>query len=1479
MDKDKFVLVQGAGGGKGGSGHTPVEDPNSLGSIQYATLVDAISEGPCVGLVEGAKGLYLNDTPLQTAGGAYTYNDVEFTVLTGNATQSALPLDAGASQEINIGLEVTRLYPKGEGPDSGKKTATITNQNATQIRITLEVRGLLQTLQDDNHYGDIVADIVEFGIQIVDQGGTGSLIVDYRGTKSGKTNSTYQWSYLFDVAGTIGPWVVTIYKFTDDNLTSTRTNDLYWSSYTEIVGYQFEYPYTALCFLKASAESFSGSLPSRKYLFDGRIVSVPSNYDTVNHTYTGIWNGLFKQAWTDNPAWVFYDIIMNDRFGVCKYLPQYILASYMSMCDKWSLYDISVLCDGLVDNGFGGQERRFTFNQQIQGQGECANVLQDIASTFNGMVFWSSGTVFAKSDYPEDAIRTLTQANVMNGTITYATGSLQERHSVALVTWYDPDNLYQAAVEVVYDWDIYSRIGYKEVSCVAYGCTSRGQAYRRGKWLLATEAEQWQVTTSVGLDSFDYLPGTFLRIADPAWMGYRAGGRIVSIVDTLVTLDHEFETTEGETYQLAVYTSDAEEVKDIVAINGVEITIRSAFTGTIVPNAVFSIRGSQVAPRTFAIKNITEKDVGILELTLREVNLNKYREIENNILLEVNPTRRYTPDALGAPTGLAVSKGTFIVNNLLQEHLVFSWNSSADVSSPLYEAGYKAPNGNWNYFEPKKIFSIDVPATITGLWYFKVRTTSTDRRYSTWVEITYNLEAPTIVPTKPTNVTSVGGYRNATVNWAMVNDPTIGYYEIYYCDELDITKASLAGKVYGSSFIVYDLGIFTTYWFWVRAVSYANETIKSDFSDVTSAVTKAVVAEDIPDQSITLSKFIPQVSRLIEDVRELAKAGVDASLTTEENRNTAAVATSELNTKVDEGLLAEAQARILLAAQIDTDLVALEQLMEVIVHKVVVTESETAPSNPMEGDIWIREGVYSRWDGGSWVQVSDTEATSLLNAITANYSLLTDVNGNIAGFGIKNSNVGGTEIAFVADRFYLAKSTTTEGTMENVQLFSIDATGAVPKIVMNGNLFVNSAQGAGGGWIVGNMISAAAEIQLGAGGKFITGENAIFQMASGVIILDSEQGVIQVKDPSNLNTGDYTRIDEGNVISYRYIGGAYRPYRSLTSLQAGVATTGVLCTLPGYWKTPPAISLSPRILKSYDPAYPSSNQYFALSAQNITVDANGICTFTPLAELQLVAQTANISLPSAYDVSQRIMTYTAWSSDCDCTDCGSDCASGYYTSPIASGTTFQTGGFVIPAGVQTLNVTWGALLQAHSYTADTISPDRGYYDPVYGYNGATHDGGYPTYAGVVRFRVDFYLVLDTTEIYTGQTLDICTTYEGLEKLTNFSQTFNISGYSSIQRTGYIKGIITYPTQSVNSKTIPVFLRTDYTPYGNPFFGWWFGQGTSYYFIRVGNAGSGTGVPTKQAREIAEIRLTALSYTSKSATIASDGTVNYVAVGE
>jgi predicted phage tail protein len=493
-----MIEIIGSGGGKGGGGSSSAtEEADSLHSTAYAKILDLISEGEILGLVNGAKSIYYDKTPLQNSDGTYNFTNVTVDTRTGTQYQDVIAGFPDVESETSVNVELRQDTPY---------TRFFSNTQLSAVRITLSVPALSQT---NTSNGNVSGYTVQYAID-VNTDGAG--FVEVLNTAfSGKTTSEYNRSHRIDLPAATTGWTVRVRRLTADTASSYIQDTTNIKSVTEIIDAKLRYPMSAIIGTKIDASQFS-SIPTRAYHVKGRLIKIPSNYNPDSRTYTGAWNGTFSIAYSNNPAWVFYDLVLNDRYGLGDRIDA-------SMIDKWSLYAIGQYCDVMVSDGKGGTEPRFTCNVYIQQRADAYKVLQDLATTFRGMAYYAGGAIYATADMPSDPVYTYTNANVLDGKFKTSGTAQRTRYNTALVTWNDPSNFYEQAVETVQDQDGINRYGIQQVEITAFGCTSQGQAQRIGLWNTVTSRLETQSKTfTVGMDGLMALPGQIVRIADSVAM-------------------------------------------------------------------------------------------------------------------------------------------------------------------------------------------------------------------------------------------------------------------------------------------------------------------------------------------------------------------------------------------------------------------------------------------------------------------------------------------------------------------------------------------------------------------------------------------------------------------------------------------------------------------------------------------------------------------------------------------------------------------------------------------------------------------------------------------------------------------------------------------------------------------------------------------------------------------------------------------------
>lgn len=590
---------------------TPYEAPDNLKSHQCLRIIDMWGEGQIKGLVGDLQGVFLNDTPVQAPDGSFNFKGFGAEWVTGTQTQEPLSGFSYTENEIPVNLPVKAITPI---------TRTITDPNVDRVRITVGVSALKSI---DNN-GNTNRTNVSMSI-LIGKGDAWKAVknIDLIDKKS---NSQYLTSVVLDELPET-PFNIRVVRNTPDSTVQTLSNDTLWSSYTEIYDTKFSYPNTALIGLKFDSEQFSG-IPRRNYLIDGTIVNVPDNYDPETREYKGFWSGNFKKAWTDNPAWVLYDVLIKNRYGMGERLGSFGV-------DKFTLYTIAQYCDQLVDNGFGGKEPRFSCNCNITEQRPAHEVIHDLCSVFRSMPIWNGTQYTAVMDRPSDTVAIYSNVNVVDGQFNYTSAALKERHTAVHVRYVDPSNNYDTMTEYVADDELIKRFGLNVAQVDAFGCTSRGQAHRVGKWIIQTERLETQtVTFSVGREGIRHLPGDIIGIADNDYAGTTIGGRIKSANGSTIILDRDIEIKNIKDAYLSVtdVNCDLRKIKIQAQTKSNQIVLTESVD--VDEYSVWSLYDNKIKPRLFKALSIAENDDGTYSITALEHNPNKESIVDNGAVFE-----------------------------------------------------------------------------------------------------------------------------------------------------------------------------------------------------------------------------------------------------------------------------------------------------------------------------------------------------------------------------------------------------------------------------------------------------------------------------------------------------------------------------------------------------------------------------------------------------------------------------------------------------------------------------------------------------------------------------------------------------------------------------------------------------------------------------------------------------------------------------
>ncbi|EAR0003936.1 host specificity protein J [Salmonella enterica] len=583
----------------GGSSKTPHEAPDDLKSSQVLTVVDAICEGPIEGPVDGLKSVRINKTPVLDSDGNAMVHGVTVVYRVGEDEQTAMEGFEDSGAETLLGVEVKKSEPV---------TRTITAKTLDRLRFTFGVQSLVSTSTKGDRNPTSVQMLIQFRRD-------GLWRTERDITITGKTTTQFLASVVIDDLPP-RPFEIRMLRITDDSTTDLLQNKTVWSGYTEIIDVKQRYPNTAVIGVKVDAEQFGSQQVTRNYLLRGRILPVPSNYDPVKRTYMGIWDGTFKPAWTDNPAWCVLDMLTHPRYGMGSRIG-------VADVDKWALYAIAQYCDQSVPDGFGGTEPRITCNAYLTDQRKAWDVLGDFCSLMRCMPVWNGSKLTFVQDRPADKAWTYTQSNVVmpadGAPFVYSFSALKERHNAAEVRYTDLNNGWETSTELVENDAAIRRYGRNVLKMDAFACTSRGQAHRAGLWAITTELLETQtVDFSVGAEGLRHVPGDIIEVCDSDYAGVTIGGRVLS-VDSLsrtLTLDREVEIPAGGNVVLNLVGSDGQPVTVAVTAHPApdRVTVSQLPDG-VAAYSVWGLKLPDLRQRLFRCVAIRENDDGTYAIT------------------------------------------------------------------------------------------------------------------------------------------------------------------------------------------------------------------------------------------------------------------------------------------------------------------------------------------------------------------------------------------------------------------------------------------------------------------------------------------------------------------------------------------------------------------------------------------------------------------------------------------------------------------------------------------------------------------------------------------------------------------------------------------------------------------------------------------------------------------------------------------------
>lgn len=697
-------------GRKGGSSssRTPTEQPDDLQSVAKAKILVALGEGEFAGQLTG-KDIYLDGTALENADGSQNFSGVTWEFRAGTQAQKYIQGIPGTENEISVGTEVS---------SATAWTRTFTNTQLSAVRLRLKWPSLFK--QEDD--GDLVGYSVNYAIDLQTDGGTWQTVLNTSVT--GKTTSGYERSHRIDLPQAGSTWTIRLRKITSDANSAKIGDTMTLQSFTEVIDAKLRYPNTALLYIEFDSSQFNGSIPQISCEPRGRVIRVPDTYDPETRTYSGTWTGAFKWAWTDNPAWIFYDLVVSDRFGLGHRLSA-------ANIDKWTLYQVAQYCDQMVPDGKGGNgtEPRYTCNVYIQDRNDAYTVLRDFAAIFRGMTYWGGDQIVALADMPRDVDYSYTRANVVGGRFTYSSSTTKSRYTTALVSWSDPGNAYADAMEPVFEQALVARYGFNQLEMTAIGCTRQSEANRKGRWGILTNNKDRVVSFDVGLDGNIPQPGYIIAVADELLSGKVMGGRISAVNGRVIKLDRVADAAAGDRLILNL-PSGVSQSRTIQAVNGESVTVTTAYSETPQVEAVWVVESDELYAQQYRVVSVSEKDDGTFSITGAWHDPDKYARIDTGAIIDQRPVSVIPPGNQSPPANIVISSFSVVQQNISVETMRVSWDQAQNAIA--YEAQWRRNDGNWVNVPRSSTTSFDVPGIYAGRYLVRVRAINAAEISSGW---------------------------------------------------------------------------------------------------------------------------------------------------------------------------------------------------------------------------------------------------------------------------------------------------------------------------------------------------------------------------------------------------------------------------------------------------------------------------------------------------------------------------------------------------------------------------------------------------------------------------------------------------------------------------------------------------------------------------------------------------------------------------
>ncbi|MEW5494424.1 DUF1983 domain-containing protein [Enterobacter cloacae] len=1038
-------------GRKGGSSssRTPTEQPDDLQSVAKAKILVALGEGEFAGQLT-AKDIYLDGTPLENADGSQNFSGVAWEFRPGTQAQKYIQGIPGTENEISVGTEVS---------STTGWTHTFTNTQLSAVRLRLKWPSLFK--QEDD--GDLVGYSINYAIDLQTDGGTWHTVLNTSVT--GKTTSGYERSHRVDLPQAGSTWTVRLRKLTADANSAKIGDTMTLQSYTEVIDAKLRYPNTALLYIEFDSSQFNGSIPQISCEPRGRVIRVPDTYDPETRTYSGTWTGAFKWAWTDNPAWIFYDLVVSDRFGLGNRLTA-------ANIDKWTLYQVAQYCDQPVPDGKGGSgtEPRYTCNVYVQERNDAYTVLRDFAAIFRGMTYWGGDQIVALADMPRDVDYSYTRANVVNGRFTYSGSTTKTRYTTALVSWSDPGNAYADAMEPVFEQELVARFGTNQLEMTAIGCTRQSEANRKGRWGILTNNKDRIVSFDVGLDGKIPQPGYIIAVADELLSGKVMGGRISAVNGRVITLDRDSAAAPGSRLMVNL-PSGASQSRTIQSVNGRAITVTTAYSETPAVESVWIVESEELYAQQYRVISVTDNNDGTYSISGALHDPDKYARIDTGAIIDQRPISVIPPGNQSPPANIVINSFSVVQQNVNVQTMRVSWDQAKNAIA--YEAQWRRNDGNWVNVPRSSTTSFDVPGIYAGRYLVRVRAINAAEISSGWgYSEEKTLTGKDGNPPKPVGfIASENVVFGIELNWGFpANTDDTLKTEIQYSLTGTEDDAMLLADVPYPQRKYQQMGLKAGQIFWYRAqlvdrtgnesgyTGWVRGQASIDVSDITDVLLEDIkgsetfkdliesavdtnekiagMADDIlkannelEQQALKIAQNAQDIGQVQTDVKELTSNVGDVSSSLSQLEQTVATADTALGQRIDnisvsmDGMaggvknsaiaiiqngLAQVAARKTLSASVAGNSAQLDRLDEVIVNEKEATArsllSLQTDVNGNKASINSLNQTFSDYQQAMATQVNSITATvnGHTSAITTNAQAIANVNGDLkAMYSIK----------------------------------------------------------------------------------------------------------------------------------------------------------------------------------------------------------------------------------------------------------------------------------------------------------------------------------------------------------------------------------------------------------------------------------------------------------------------------------------------